>query len=110
MPGKRYSTEPVVAKLREAEKLQGQGQTIPQVCKKLGLDEAHRLRALTKWTNSRHIVMDQPISIRGVRFFSSIRPNDRSTASYLAMTGRLIGDKSGMGTGVRRGGASMEPT
>jgi hypothetical protein len=33
MPGKRYSVEQIVAKLREAERLQGQGQTIPQVCK-----------------------------------------------------------------------------
>lgn len=63
MPGKRYSTEQIVAKLREAEKLQGRGQTIPAVCKRLGVseqtfyrwrlkfgalkeDEAHRLKAL----------------------------------------------------------------
>jgi putative transposase len=29
------SPEQIVAKLREAERLQGQGATIPQVCKKL---------------------------------------------------------------------------
>lgn len=33
MPGQRYSAEQIVAKLREAERLQGQGMTIPQVCK-----------------------------------------------------------------------------
>ena len=36
---KRLSPEQIVAKLREAERLQGQGATIPQVCKKLGCSE-----------------------------------------------------------------------
>lgn len=36
---KRLSPEQIVAKLRDAEKLQGQGATIPQVCKKLGVSE-----------------------------------------------------------------------
>lgn len=81
MPGKRYSTEQIVAKLREAEKLQAQGQTIPQVCKKLGVseqtfyrwrtkygalkeDEAHRLRALEQ-ENARlkRIVAEQALDI-----------------------------------------------
>jgi putative transposase len=39
MPGKRYTVEQIVAKLREAERLQGQGMTIPAVCKKLGVSE-----------------------------------------------------------------------
>ena len=60
---KRFSTEQIVAKLREAEKLQGQGLTIPQLCKRLQIsdqtfyrwrlqygalkeDEAQRLKAL----------------------------------------------------------------
>ena len=38
MPGKQYTAEQVVAKLREAEKLQARA-TIPQVCKKLGVSE-----------------------------------------------------------------------
>ena len=81
MPGKRYSTEQIVAKLREAEKLQAQGQTVPQVCKKLGVseqtfyrwrtkygalkeDEAHRLRALEQ-ENARlkRIVAEQALDI-----------------------------------------------
>jgi transposase-like protein len=81
MPGKRYSTEQIVAKLREAERLQGQGATIPGVCKKLGVseqtfyrwrtkygalkeDEAHRLRALEQ-ENSRlkRIVAEQALDI-----------------------------------------------
>lgn len=37
--GKRYSVEQIVAKLREAEGLQGQGMTIPQTCKKLGVSD-----------------------------------------------------------------------
>ena len=36
---KRYTAEQIVAKLREAEKLQAQGATVPQVCKKLGCSE-----------------------------------------------------------------------
>jgi transposase-like protein len=63
MRSKRYSAEQIVAKLREAEKLQAQGLTIPQACKRLGIsdqtfyrwrikygalkeDEAQRLKAL----------------------------------------------------------------
>ena len=81
MPGKRYSTEQIVAKLREAEKLQGQGLAIPGVCKKLGIseqtfyrwrlkygalkeDEAHRLKALEQ-ENARlkRIVAEQALDI-----------------------------------------------
>ena len=63
MQAKRFSAEQIVAKLREAEKLQAQGLTIPQACKRLGIsdqtfyrwrikygalkeDEAQRLKAL----------------------------------------------------------------
>ena len=62
MAQRRYSAEQIVAKLREAEKLQGQGMAIPQSCRRLGMsdqtfyrwrikygalkeDEAQRLRA-----------------------------------------------------------------
>lgn len=81
MPGKRFSVEQIVAKLREAERLQGQGMTIPQVCKKLGVsdqtfyrwrtkygalkeDEAQRLKALEQ-ENARlkRIVADQALDI-----------------------------------------------
>ena len=81
MPGKRYSVEQIVAKLREAERLQGQGMTIPGVCKKLGVseqtfyrwrlkygalkeDEAQRLKALEQ-ENSRlkRIVAEQALDI-----------------------------------------------
>lgn len=78
---KRYTTEQIVAKLREAEKLQGQGMTIPQLCKKLGVsdqtfyrwrlkygalkeDEAQRLKALEQ-ENARlkRIVAEQALDI-----------------------------------------------
>ena len=78
---KRLSPEQIVAKLREAEKLQGQGATIPEVCKKLGVseqtfyrwrtkygalkeDEAHRLSALEQ-ENARlkRIVAEQALDI-----------------------------------------------
>ena len=37
MPRKRYSTEQVVTKLRQAEVELGRGLRTPQVCKKLGI-------------------------------------------------------------------------
>src|SRR5919112_5083516 len=82
---KRYTAEQIVAKLREAEKLQAQGATIPQLCKKLGMseqtfyrwrtkygamkgDEAHRLEALEQ-ENSRlkRIVAEQALDISMLR-------------------------------------------
>jgi len=39
MRAKRFTVEQIVAKLREAEKLQGQGLTIPQLCKRLQISE-----------------------------------------------------------------------
>ena len=81
MPGKRFTVEQIVAKLREAEKLQGQGMTIPQVCKRLQIseqtfyrwrikygalkeDEAQRLKAL-ELENARlkRIVAEQALDI-----------------------------------------------
>lgn len=81
MPAKRYSVEQIIAKLREAEKLQGQGMSIVQSCKKIGIsdqtyfrwrrqygalkeDEAQRLKALEQ-ENSRlkRIIADQALDI-----------------------------------------------
>jgi transposase-like protein len=81
VPQKRYSVEQIIAKLREAEKLQGQGQTIAQVCKRLGIsdqtffrwrirygalkeDEAQRLKALEQ-ENARlkKIIAEQALDI-----------------------------------------------
>ena len=78
---KRYSTEQIVAKLREMEKLQAQGMSIPAACKKLGISdqtfyrwrlkygalkegEAQRLKALEQ-ENSRlkRIVAEQALEI-----------------------------------------------
>ena len=39
MPGKRYSTEQIVTKLRQAEVELGLSLRTPQVCKKLGVSE-----------------------------------------------------------------------
>jgi putative transposase len=63
MRAERYTVEQIVAKLRQAERLQGEGLTIPHTCKRLGIsdqafyrwrtrygalkeDEAQRLKAL----------------------------------------------------------------
>lgn len=81
MPARKYSVEQIVAKLREAEKLQGQGLTIAQVCKRLQIsdqtffrwrikygalkeDEAQRLKALEQ-ENARlkKLVAEQALEI-----------------------------------------------
>ena len=49
MPGKRFTTEQIVAKLREAERLQAQGLTIPAVCKRLQVSEQTFYRWRTKY-------------------------------------------------------------
>jgi transposase len=85
MPAKRFSVEQIVAKLREAEKLQGQGLTIPQACKRLGIseqtfyrwrlkygalkeDEAQRLKALEQEnTRLKRIVAEQALDISLLR-------------------------------------------
>ena len=81
MPGKKFTVEQIVAKLREAEKLQGQGLTIPQLCKRLQIsdqtfyrwrlkygalkeDEAQRLKALeSENARLKRIVADQALDI-----------------------------------------------
>jgi len=78
---KRFTTEQIVAKLREAEKLQAQGSTIPQVCKRLQIseqtfyrwrikygalkeDEAQRLKALeAENARLKRIVAEQALDI-----------------------------------------------
>lgn len=78
---KRFTTEQIVAKLREAEKLQAQGATVPAICKKLGMseqtfyrwrikygalkeDEAQRLKALeAENARLKRIVAEQALDI-----------------------------------------------
>jgi putative transposase len=76
-----YSVDQIIAKLREAEKLEAQGYTVAQRCKRIGVsdqtffrwrikygalkeDEAHRLKALEQ-ENSRlkKIVAEQALDI-----------------------------------------------
>jgi putative transposase len=78
---KRYTAEQIVTKLRQHEKLQAEGLTIPQACKRIGIsdqtfyrwrlkygamkeDQPHRLKALEQ-ENSRlkRIVADQQLDI-----------------------------------------------
>lgn len=88
MPARRFTVEQIVAKLREAERLQGQGMSNPQVCKRLGVseqtfyrwrtkfgalkeDEAQRLKALEQ-ENARlkRIVAEQALDISMLRDLS----------------------------------------
>lgn len=85
MPAKKYSVEQIIAKLREHEKLQAQGLTVVQACKRIGIsdqtffrwrtrygalkeDEAQRLKALEQ-ENARlkRIVADLTLDISMLR-------------------------------------------
>src|SRR3954451_7980564 len=98
---KRYSAEQIVAKLREHEKLQAQGLTIPQACKRIGIsdqtfyrwrikygalkeDEAQRLKALEQ-ENARvkRIVADQALDISMLKGLSARSPVGRSLGRHL---------------------------
>jgi putative transposase len=81
MPGKRYSPEQIIGKLREAEVLIAQGATIPVAAKQIGvaeqtfyrwrteyggmkLDQAKRLRELeAENARLKKIVADQALDI-----------------------------------------------
>lgn len=82
---RRHTPEQIIRKLREAEKLQAEGQTIPEIAKALGIsentfhrwrnqyggmkaDDAKRLKELEK-ENARlkRIVADQALDIDALR-------------------------------------------
>ena len=81
MPTKRYTTDQIIRKLREAEVLLAQGQKVPQVCRHLGvsdqtyyrwrkeygglrLDQAKRLRELEKENKRlKKVVADQALDM-----------------------------------------------
>ena len=86
---KRYTAEQIVTKLRQHEKLQAEGLTIPQACKRIGIsdqtfyrwrlrygamkeDEAVRLKTLEQ-ENSRlkRIVADQALDIAMLKELNS---------------------------------------
>lgn len=81
MSRKRYSTEQIITKLREAEVLSSQGRTVPEICRQIGvtqntyyrwrkeyggleIDQARKLKALEK-ENSRlkKLVAEQALDI-----------------------------------------------
>jgi putative transposase len=81
MKRKRHSAEQIISKLREAEVLLQQGQTVPQVCRQLGVtpqtyyrwrkeyggmraDQTKRLKDLEKEnTQLKKIVADQALDM-----------------------------------------------
>ena len=96
----KYTLEQIVAKLREHERLQAQGLTIPRVCKRIGYqrsnvlsladevravkeDEAHRLKALeTENTRLKRIVAEQALDI------SMLKDLHRENGEPVASPGR----------------------
>ena len=107
MPRKRYSTEQIVTKLRQAEVELGRGLRTPQVCKKLGvseqtysrwrkeygglrLDQAKRLKALEQEnTQLKKLVADQALDKRWPRETSEPVPTTPSRGACAAPAGRL---------------------
>lgn len=49
MPAKKHTVEQIIAKLREMEKLIGQGMTIPMAAKKLGITDQTFYRWRTRY-------------------------------------------------------------
>src|SRR5450755_3724321 len=91
MKGRRHTPEQVVRKLREADRLLGEGQELPEVCKALEVSEAtyHRWRAQYGGMKADHvkrlkelevenarlkrIVADQALDIQGLKELSAGR-------------------------------------
>ena len=61
MARKRYTPETIIRKLREAEVLQGQGKTVAEMVKQLGVTE----QTFYRWRN--HYNTKRPHSARGYR-------------------------------------------
>jgi putative transposase len=49
MPGKAHTVEQIIAKLREVEKLTGQGMSIPMAAKKVGITDQTFYRWRTRY-------------------------------------------------------------
>jgi hypothetical protein len=63
MPGRRFTVEQIVAKLREAERLQGQGQTVPPVSNRPQVSE----QSFYRWrTNDRGVEGGRGAALEGV--------------------------------------------
>jgi transposase-like protein len=89
MNGKRHTPEQIIHKLRQAEVELGQGSTVPQVCKKIGvteqtyyrwrteygglrLDQAKRMKALeTENGRLKKLVAEQALDIAILKEASS---------------------------------------
>ena len=80
MPRKRYSTEQIVTKLRQAEVELGRGLRMPQVCKKLGISEqtyyrwrkVYCPRVLGQWFD-------------GIRFYAAASSPTRSRRTWAGL-------------------------
>jgi len=124
VPGKRYSVEQIVAKLREAEKLKEQGLTIPQTCKRLGIsdqtfyrwrikygalkeDEAQRLLALEQ-ENARlkKIVAEQALDISMLKDVACAPPSSTASSHSAAARKAANARSNGCSRSTRLAGCS----
>ena len=67
MPKQRFTTEEIIHKLREADVLSGQGQTVAQVCKQLGVTD----KTYFRWRKSHgglRIDLLEDIAVRNTEF------------------------------------------
>ena len=53
MSRKRFSTEQIITKLREAEVLSSQGRMVPEICRQLGVSKTHTTDGEKSTANSR---------------------------------------------------------
>ena len=138
MPRKRYSTEQIVTKLRQAEVELGRGLRTPQVCKKLGvseqtyyrgrkeygglrLDQARRLKALEQEnTQLKKLVADQALDNMILKEVASgnfcARPGDArpwcmSSTGWASRSGGLAecSVRRGRRTGIGRSSWTTNP-
>jgi putative transposase len=114
MKGRRHTPEQVVRKLREADRLLGEGQELPEVCKTLEVSEAtyHRWRAQfggmkaddvkrlkeLEVENARlkRIVADQTLEVAALKEISKGRMKDQVFAGAEVVSGRAWRCQSAM--------------
>ena len=88
MKGRKHSPEQIIRKLREAERMLGEGKTIPEAAKELGIseqtfhrwrnqyggmkaDDVKRLKELERENSSlKAIVADQALEVRALKEIS----------------------------------------
>ena len=115
MKRQRHTPEQIIRKLREAERLLGEGKTIPEAAKELGIsentyhrwrnqyggmkaDDAKRLKELERENRQlKAIVADQALENRALKEISGETGEPGPSASAVAMLSRPSGRQRALG-------------